>query len=500
MKKSKILACMLATSIAIGGYGAINSAYAADADNTQVIISSEQDRSFGPPPDGKPPMEPPPAGSAHRGAPPNGAPPNGMPPNGAPPNGMPGGFGGPGNISEVKYSASTEITSAADQSNKTYASDTAEQSALIISTADNVNITNPTITKAGDSDGRDNCNFYGQNATVLVKGGSTTTITGGTITSNASGANGVFSYGGNGGQNSAEGDGTKVIIRDTKITTSGGGSGGIMTTGGGITEAYNLHIITNGQSSAPIRSDRGGGKVIVDGGTYVSNGLGSPTIYSTADITVSNATLESTLSEGVCIEGLNSITLNNCDMIANNRGCNANATFNDMIMIYQSFSGDADSGTSFFNVNGGSLTNKNGHVFHVTNTNGVINLDGVKIINKDENNVLMSVCDDGWSGGSNIATVNAAHQKLDGNILVGENSKLTLNLKDNSVFTGAISGNIANVKGETVSTNVGNVAVSLDATSKWILTDDTYISSFTGDFSQITANGHNLYVDGVKVL
>lgn len=490
MKNTKILACLLATSIAIGGYGAINSAYAADADNTQVIMSSDQDRPFGPPPDGKPPMGPPPTGSAHHGA----------PPNGAPPNGMPGDFGGHGSMSEVKYSASTEITAATSQNDKTYSSDTAEKSALIISTADKVNITNPTITKTGDSDSGDNCNFYGQNATVLVKGGSTTTITGGTITSNASGSNGVFSYGGNGGQNSAEGDGTKVIIRDTKITTSGGGSGGIMTTGGGITEAYNLDITTNGQSSAPIRSDRGGGKVIVDGGTYVSNGLGSPTIYSTADITVSNATLESTLSEGVCIEGLNSITLNNCDMTANNTGCNANATFNDMIMIYQSFSGDADSGTSFFNVNGGSLTNKNGHVFHVTNTNAVINLKGVKIINQDNNNVLMSVCDDGWSGGSNIATVNAAHQKLDGKILVGENSKLTLNLKDNSVFNGAISGKITNVKGATVSTNVGNVAVSLDNTSKWILTDDTHISSFTGDISQIAANGHSLYVDGVKVL
>ena len=97
MKNTKILACLLATSIAIGGYGAINSAYAADADNTQVIMSSDQDRPFAPPPDGKPPMGPPPTGSAHHGA----------PPNAAPPNGMPGGFGGHGSMSEVKYSAST---------------------------------------------------------------------------------------------------------------------------------------------------------------------------------------------------------------------------------------------------------------------------------------------------------------------------------------------------------------------------------------------------------
>ena len=155
-----------------------------------------------------------------------------------------------------------------------------------------------------------------------------------------------------------------VIISDTKITTTGDGAGGIMTAGGGITKASNLDITTSGRSSAAIRSDRGGGVVTVDGGTYITNGLGSPAIYSTADITVSNATLTSNLSEGVCIEGKNSITLNNSDLTANNTKCNGNASFYDTIMIYQSMSGDADSGTSSFTMNGGSLTSKNGHMFH----------------------------------------------------------------------------------------------------------------------------------------
>ena len=43
-------------------------------------------------------------------------------------------------------------------------------------------------------------------------------------------------------------------------------------------------------------------------------------------------------------------------------------------MIYQSMSGDADSGTSHFTMTGGSLTSKSGHVFHVTNTNAFITL------------------------------------------------------------------------------------------------------------------------------
>ena len=237
---------------------------------------------------------------------------------------------------------------------------------MLISTSDEVTITNPTLTKTGDSDGGDNCNFYGLNAGLLVKGGSTTTIKGGTITTDADGANGVFSYGGNGGQNGATGDGTTVKISDTKIVTTGDGSGGIMTTGGGTTYAYDLDVTTSGRSSAAIRTDRGGGTVVVDGGTYTSNGLGSPAIYSTADISVANATLLSNLSEGVCIEGLNSITLENCDLTANNTQRNGNATFLDTIMIYQSMSGDAETGTANFSMTGGELTSSNGDQFYVT--------------------------------------------------------------------------------------------------------------------------------------
>ncbi|MBQ7659049.1 MAG: hypothetical protein IJS16_08680 [Butyrivibrio sp.] len=324
-------------------------------------------------------------------------------------------------------------------------------------------------------------------------------MTGGTVTSDADGANGVFSYGGNGGQNGATGDGTKVIISDTKITTTGDGSGGIMTTGSGITEAYNLTVETSGRSSAAIRTDRGGGTVTVDGGSYTTNGLGSPAIYSTADITVSNATLTSNLSEGVCIEGINSITLNDCDMTANNTDTNGNATFYDTIMIYQSMSGDADSGTSTFTMNGGSLTSKNGHVFHVTNTSAVINLSGVKITNKDADNILLSVCADGWTGDTNKATLNADAQDLEGTILVGSDSELTLNLTNGSSFTGSIGGNITNAKGDTVSTEVGTVAVSIDKDSTWTLTADTYITSFDGDISSVNTNGYTLYVNGVAM-
>ena len=411
---------------------------------------------------------------------------------GNPPGGKPGSGSG-----TVVYSGTVEINGSDIQSGKTYSSSATDVSALLISTSEAVTIENPTVTKSGSSNGGDNCNFYGLNAAVLVKGGSTTTITGGTITSDASGANGVFSYGGNGGKNGASGDGTTVIISDTVITTTGSGSGGIMTTGGGVTIASNLTVTTSGQSSAAIRTDRGGGTVTVNGGTYTSNGLGSPAIYSTADITVKNATLVSNLSEGVCIEGKNSITLENCDLTATNTRCNGNAKFLDTIMIYQSMSGDADSGTSSFTMTGGKLTSNKGHVFHVTNTNAVINLNGVTIINTD-GDVLLSVCADGWNGASNIATMNASSQTLSGTILVGSDSTFTLNLKDNSTFTGTFSGSISNASGASVSTSIGQVSVTIESGSTWTLTADAYVSSFTNN-GTLNRNGHTLYVNGVAL-
>ena len=452
---------------------------------------------MGEPGNGQPPQGGPGNGQPPQGNPPQGGPGSGQPPQGNPPQGGPGGTGG--SAENVSYTAATEITSADTQSGKTYVSETANENALLIATNEAVTVETPTVRKTGDSNGGDACNFYGLNAAILCKDGAQVTITGGTIETSASGANGVFCYGGNGGRNGAQGDGTTLTISDTVITTTGSGSGGIMTTGGGVTYANDLNVTTSGQSSAPIRTDRGGGTVVVDGGTYTSNGLGSPAIYSTAEIHVTDAALVSNLSEGVCIEGKNSIELVDCDLTASNTACNGNATFLDTIMIYQSMSGDADSGTSAFTMTGGTLTSKSGHVFHVTNTNAIITLTGVTIVNEDGENILLSVCADGWSGAGNIATLNAIRQMLTGTILVGSDSELTLNLSDGSAFVGAISGSITNAKGTTVSTDVGTVHVSLDATSSWTLTADTYITSFDGDLSSVVTNGYALYVNGEKL-
>ncbi len=502
MKKMiSVILALLMLMLSLAGCGSTSPAAAADNAGAQPEINatSDAEEKQEPPeaPDGAAPA------GGMPGEPPEGGP-GGPPPekpdgNGGPGDPPPGGFGGGSSSADLVYTAAVGIGSADSQDGRTYASSAADENALLISTADEVAVTNPTVITSGDSDGGDNCNFYGLNAAVLVKDGASATITGGTVTSDADGANGVFCYGGNGGRNGAEGDGTTLYIRDTHITTTGDGSGGVMTTGGGVTFAQDLTVETSGRSSAAIRTDRGGGTVVVDGGTYTSNGLGSPAIYSTAEITVSNAVLTSNLSEGVCIEGLNSITLNNCDLTANNTRRNGNATFLDTIMIYQSMSGDADSGTSHFTMTGGSLTSRSGHVFHVTNTNAVITLAGVEIVNEDADDILLSVCADGWHGGSNIAALKAVRQQLAGAIKVGSDSALTLELTEGSSFTGSVDGSIVNAEGETVSVEVGTVSVILDGGSTWTLTGDSYVTEFIGDAANVIANGFTLYVNGAAL-
>ena len=399
-----------------------------------------------------------------------------------------------GGTTNVSWSGATTITGAASTSNKTYSSTQANQNALLISTSKAVTLTNPTVTKSGGTSAGDAQSFYGTNSAVMCKGGGTTTITGAKVTTNAAGANGIFSYGGNASTNATSGDGTTVVVKNSTITTTGNGSGGIMTTGQGIMKATNLTVSTSGASSAAIRSDRGGRTVTVSGGTYKTSGVGSPAIYSTADITVTGATLTSTASQGAVNEGGNTIILNDCTLNAGNKTLNSQDYFRNGVFLYQSMSGDASEGASVFTMTGGTLNNSYGHVFHVTNTSAAITLSGVSINNTDSEGVFLSVCDDAWSGLSNSATVNATNQAIDGTMLVGSDSKLTLNLKGSSVWTGKTSGSITSHRSSsTVSSSLGTVNVTMSGQATWVLTGDCTVSSLSG-VGYINYNGHKLTV------
>jgi hypothetical protein len=198
----------------------------------------------------------------------------------------------------------------------------------------------------------------------------------------------------------------------------------------------------------------------------------------------------STASQGVVVEGKNSVTLNNVDLTADNNTKNSDkSSYYQAVMIYQSMSGDAAQGLSSFAMNGGSLVNKNGDVFFVNNTATQISLNNAAITNEGDG-VFLRAAAAGWgkegSNGGQV-TLNAANQTINGDMIVDDISVLNLYLKDKSSFNGAINSD----------GSAGEVYVELSGGSKWTLTADSYISSLTCDADSIDLNGHTLYVGGV---
>ena len=400
---------------------------------------------------------------------------------------------GGGSSSSASYSAVKEITTNEDITSGEFTSSKADENVISVSGDIISTLSNISVVKIGDSDGGDNTSFYGTNSAIIAKGGANLTIKNATITTDATGANGVFSYGGSATTNNSSSDGTTVNISDSTITTSKDNSGGIMTTGGGVMNATNLTINTAGTSSAAIRSDRGGGTVNVDGGTYKTTGKGSPAIYSTADITVKNTTLVATASEGAIIEGKNSITLENVSLTDTNSSLNGQSTTYKNVFLYQSMSGDAATGEAVFTAKNSTITTNKGDSFYVTNTTAKIVLENNKIINNDASGNFLRIQKDSWgTSGSNGGTVtlNMTNQNVTGNIVVDSISSLTMNLSNGSSYKGTINGE-----------NAGEVSLTLDKSSSITLTGNTYVKSLTNadsTNSNINLNGYKLYVNGVE--
>ena len=376
----------------------------------------------------------------------------------------------------VSHKGATEISEETTLDDQSYSSTNGSENALLVEKA-KVTMNSCEINKSGDSDG-DEADFYGTNAALFAYNKAILTITDATITTNGAHANAVFAY-----------DTGVINIAKSTIKTSKNNSGGIMVTGGGVLTASSLKVETDGNSSAAIRSDRGGGTINIEGGTFTTNGQGSPAIYSTADITVKDANLISNQSEGVVVEGKNSVTLDNCSLDDNNTTLNGNSTTYKNIFLYQSMSGDASVGVSSFEAKDSDITTNKGDTFYVTNTSASITLENNHFINIDGDFLRIEAAKWGTSG-SNGGEVDLTlkNQSVEGNIIVDSISTLDMKLENNSSYTGAINNK----------NQAKNISLTLSKDSKLSLDGDTYISSLENEDatnSNITLNGYKLYVN-----
>lgn len=421
----------------------------------------------------------------------NSEPPSGEKPDGEPPQGDgQGGPGGtPGGQSQgvESYDAANDYTEDTTVDGETLSSTGTDENVAHISEGAKVSIKNSTITReSSDSQGGDNSSFYGVGAAVLATDGEAY-VSNSTIDTDSKGAAGLFAYG----------DGIVYAANDT-ITTKQDTSGGIHAAGGGKLYAWDMTVETNGESSAAIRSDRGGGTMVVDGGTYTSNGVGSPAIYSTADISVNNAALTANGSEAICIEGLNSIHLFDSDLTGNMSDSEQNdCTWN--VILYQSMSGDSEVGNSTFEMNGGSLTAGNGGMFYTTNTESTITLSDVDITYADDSEFFLKCTGNsnqrGWGeSGANGADClfTAENQEMQGDVVWDSISQLDFYMTDGSTLTGAVTDDESNA-GEG---GDGYCNFYIGEGCTWTVTGDSTLTSLSSNGTITDEDGNAVTVKG----
>ncbi len=389
-----------------------------------------------------------------------------------PPGGMP-----PGGRFDENMIQATLMVDAEDvtQEGKRIKADKDNQSAVAAFKDSHVELTNNEIVTSGNTTSQDMSSFQGLNAAVLGRDDSELRLSDNSITTSGLGANAIFAYG------------NSVIYSDRDvINCTGDGGHGIMCSGGGTIHATNIDITTSGKNSAPVATDRGSGTITVQNGRIVSHGQDSPGLYSTGQLSLEGVSVSSDGSEVAVIEGSNQIRLDNCRLT-----CSFPRKWG--IMIYQSFSGDAEGADGEFEAVNSSIrvTGEDSPLFFVTNSTAYITLDGNEI--ECVSGILLNAAASRWgnegeNGGTAVITTH--HQVLEGDLQADANSNIRLSLTEGSVLKGSVNHE----------NSAKSAEVRIDDNSRWELTGDAYVSLIEAEISgdnvtNILGNGHTIYYD-----
>ena len=173
---------------------------------------------------------------------------------------------------------------------------------------------------------------------------------------------------------------------------------------------------------------------------------------------MNDAKLTAENSEAVCIEGLNSLSLTGCDLFGHIQE-NEQNDCDWTVILYQSMSGDSEVGNSTFQMDGGTITSKNGGLFYTTNTECTITLKDVDITYNDDNEFFLQCTGNnnqrGWGqSGANGSDCNftADSQDMKGNVSGNSISDLDFYMTNGSTLKVRLS--MTNPTQETVETDI----------------------------------------------
>jgi len=382
---------------------------------------------------------------------------------------------------EANGAGAYTIAADASESKKTYYSEQPDENALRVENGAIAGVDGARVEKrAGDTSSLENVLEYGLNAAVLTRAGAQLLLLNTEVTSNALGAGGVYAYGG------------RVQLDNSVVRATGTSTYALGASGGGTIRAKESSLSTQGASSPALIAGQQG-QLYLEGGMAATGGERSPVIEAKGSVIANNATLRANNAEAMLIDG-GSVTLTDCAVSGRMPDSAVTGTLFSpyCVALYQSLN---SSSLSSFSMTRGALNALNGDLFFVTNTGASIYLEGVSLTLGEGRTLLRVSGNDGTSGwgkagdnGADCALI-AKDQQLSGDVVVDELSSVSLTLRGSSAFTGTVNA-----------ANTARAAkVTLEDGTTWSLTDNAYLTSFTGRVSSIVTNGFTVFVNGVAL-
>ncbi|MBQ3765078.1 MAG: hypothetical protein II869_08910, partial [Synergistaceae bacterium] len=355
------------------------------------------------------------------------------------------------NISEIEYLTSADIDVRAELRIDR------DDSTVFTVSGDKREYSYYKFTKTGNTSNPSLADSSGINSAILARGGAELLVWDSLVITSGDHSHGIFS----------SGSGTSTTVSDCVVITQAANSRAIVSTQNASVTLKHVTAETQGASSAALFADNSG-VITARRGYYSTEGRNSPAVHSSSTVEISNAKIYSGMSNAAVIEANGSLSLTSCDV---------DSEYSPAVLIRHS-SAEGTEENATLSVSKGKIQCGSTAVFLVNGTNADISLSSSRIVNENSDGSFLA------AESANVNLTLSA-QEIDGALTADDSSSLTVNLTDNSLFTGSVNNQSTKAK---ISVRISDAF--------WILTEDSNISSLTCSSNDIELNGYTLLVSG----
>ena len=282
---------------------------------------------------------------------------------------------------------------------------------------------------------------------------------------------------------------------EAAVNTAVDAACGLYAESGATIIANALTVQTQGNQSAAVATSDTGGAISITNSTIGTSGADSPLLYSAGTVEADNVVGSAAKSALACIQGQGRIMIAGSSLASSYAGSKSDSPSANAIAIYRTDAIDTTSSqisSTLFQASGSKLASaiESGSFFYLTNTTAAIVLSDTDLDFDSEkaklfvasgsdatstlvptNNTATTYGTAGKNGAT--ATFTALDQKLEGDIEVDSISSLDFFLLNGSTWTGA-----ADITSNSAGADLAsNIVVNVDATSGWIVTKNSTVST-----------------------